>query len=97
MTLKMTKLFGMRDEILTKPGKLDSAEWAEMKMHPQIAHDILSNLDYLMPYRDIPDSHHEKWDGSGYPRGLKGDVIPITARIFAVIDVWGALIHSRVY
>ncbi|PKH01998.1 phosphohydrolase [Psychromonas sp. MB-3u-54] len=88
---------GLRDDILTKPGKLNSAEWAEMKMHPQIAHDILSNIDYLMPCRDIPYSHHEKWDGSGYPQGLKGDVIPITARIFAVIDVWDALIHSRVY
>ena len=88
---------GMRDDILTKPGKLDPAEWEEMKMHPQIANDILSNIDYLKPCRDIPYSHHEKWDGSGYPQGLKGDEIPITARIFAVIDVWDALIHSRVY
>lgn len=88
---------GINDEILTKPGKLDPAEWAEMKMHPQIANDILSNIDYLKPCRDIPYYHHEKWDGSGYPQGLKGDAIPITARIFAVIDVWDALIHSRVY
>jgi response regulator RpfG family c-di-GMP phosphodiesterase len=88
---------GLSDEILIKPGKLDSAEWAEMKMHPQIAYDILSNIDYLMPCRDIPYCHHEKWDGSGYPQGLKGDAIPITARIFAVIDVWDALIHARVY
>lgn len=88
---------GLSDEILTKPGKLDPAEWEEMKMHPQIANDILSNIDYLMPCRDIPYCHHEKWDGSGYPQGIKGDAIPITARIFAVIDVWDALIHSRVY
>lgn len=88
---------GLSDEILTKPGKLDPAEWEEMKMHPQIANDILSNIDYLIPCRDIPYCHHEKWDGSGYPQGIKGDAIPITARIFAVIDVWDALIHSRVY
>lgn len=88
---------GMRDEILTKPGKLDPGEWEEMKMHPQIAHDILSNIDCLKPCRDIPYSHHEKWDGSGYPQGLQGDAIPIIARIFAVIDVWDALIHPRVY
>ncbi|ABM03067.1 metal dependent phosphohydrolase [Psychromonas ingrahamii 37] len=87
----------LSDNVLTKPGKLDSAEWAEMKMHPQIAHDILSTIDYLIPCRDIPYCHHEKWDGSGYPQGIKGDAIPITARIFAVIDVWDALIHSRVY
>jgi len=85
------------DAILTKPGKLDPAEWEAMKMHPQIANDILSNIDYLKPCRDIPYAHHEKWDGSGYPQGLKGDAIPITARIFAVIDVWDALIHYRVY
>jgi len=88
---------GISDAILTKPGKLAPAEWEEMKRHPQIANDILSNIDYLKPCRDIPYSHHEKWDGSGYPQGLKGDAIPITARIFAVIDVWDALIHSRVY
>ncbi|MFT6924646.1 MAG: putative nucleotidyltransferase with HDIG domain [Psychromonas sp.] len=87
----------MRDEILTKPGKLDSTEWEEMKTHPQIANDILSGIEYLIPCRDIPYSHHEKWDGSGYPQGLKGDAIPVTARLFAVIDVWDALIHSRVY
>ncbi|MFT7053598.1 MAG: HD-GYP domain-containing protein (c-di-GMP phosphodiesterase class II) [Psychromonas sp.] len=88
---------GISDEILTKPGKLDTAQWQEMKMHPQIAHDILSNIDYLKPCRDIPYCHHEKWDGSGYPQGIKRETIPITARIFAVIDVWDALIHPRVY
>lgn len=88
---------GIGDNILTKPGKLEPVEWEEMKRHPQIANDILSNIDYLLPCRDIPYCHHEKWDGSGYPQGLKGEEIPITARIFAVIDVWDALIHFRVY
>jgi len=88
---------GIPDEILIKPGKLTEQEWAEMITHPQIAHDILSEIDFLAPSLNIPYCHHEKWDGSGYPQGLKGDEIPLEARIFAVIDVWDALIHPRVY
>ncbi|MGB5445517.1 MAG: HD domain-containing phosphohydrolase [Psychromonas sp.] len=88
---------GISDAILIKPGKLDDAEWLQMKTHPQLAHDIIANIAFLKPSIDIPYCHHEKWDGSGYPQGLKGEAIPLTARIFAVIDVWDALIHPRIY
>ncbi len=88
---------GIPDKILIKPDKLDEQERAQVKMHPQIAHDILSQIDFLSPCVNIPHRHHEKWDGSGYPQGLKGVAIPLEARIFAVIDVWDALIHQRVY
>lgn len=88
---------GIPDEILIKPAKLTKEEWAVMISHPQIAYDILSEIDFLAPSLNIPYCHHEKWDGSGYPQGLKGDEIPIEARIFAVIDVWDALIQPRVY
>ncbi len=88
---------GIPDAILIKPGKLDEKEWLQMKMHPEIANDILSNIAFLRPSIDIPYSHHEKWDGTGYPLGVKGNEIPIAARFFAVIDVWDALIHPRIY
>lgn len=88
---------GIPDAILIKPGKLDAKEWQEMKMHPEIANHILSNIAFLRPSIDIPYFHHEKWDGTGYPQGIKGDEIPIAARFFAVIDVWDALIHPRIY
>jgi putative nucleotidyltransferase with HDIG domain len=88
---------GTPDSVLLKPGKLDADEWAIMLQHPQLAHDILSRIDFLRPCIDIPYCHHEKWDGSGYPQGLKGEEIPLAARIFPVIDVWDALIHPRVY
>jgi len=88
---------GIPDAILIKPGKLDKEEWEQMKTHPQIAHDILAKIAFLKPSIDIPFSHHERWDGTGYPVGMKGTQIPITARFFAVIDVWDALIHPRVY
>ncbi len=88
---------GIPDAILIKPGKLDQEEWQEMRRHPQIAYDILSNIAFLKTSVDIPYCHHEKWDGSGYPQGLKGTEIPLSARLFAVIDVWDALIHSRIY
>ena len=88
---------GIPDAILIKPGKLDKQEWQQMQMHPEIAHDILSNIAFLRPSIAIPTAHHEKWDGTGYPLGLKGDEIPLVARFFAVIDVWDALIHSRIY
>lgn len=85
------------DAILIKPGNLNDEEWEQIKMHPEIGRDILSKIDFLQPCLDIPYCHHEKWDGSGYPQGLKGEEIPIAARIFAVVDVWDALIHPRVY
>lgn len=88
---------GTPDEILIKPGKLTAEEWASIKEHPNIAHEILSKIEYLKSCIDIPYSHHEKWDGSGYPLGLQGTQIPTAARIFAIIDVWDALSHPRVY
>ncbi len=68
-----------------------------MRKHPQFAHDMLSSIRYLQSALDIPYCHHEKWDGSGYPRGLKGEAIPIAARIFAVADVWDAITSDRPY
>ena len=88
---------GVPDEILRKPGTLTDEEWAVMRRHPQLAYDMLSPIIYLQPALDIPYCHHERWDGAGYPRGLKGEQIPLVARIFAVVDVWDALISSRPY
>lgn len=88
---------GVPDQILLKPATLTDAEWAVMRQHPQLAYDMLSQISYIKPALEIPYCHHEKWDGSGYPRGLKGDQIPLSARIFAVIDVWDALTNKRPY
>ena len=88
---------GIPDAILTKPGKLTDAEWQIMKMHPQIAHDILSKNDFLCQYQMIPHEHHERWDGLGYPQGLKGKQIHFEARLFSIVDVWDAIYHRRVY
>jgi HD-GYP domain-containing protein (c-di-GMP phosphodiesterase class II) len=88
---------GVPDNILFKPGKLTEEEWAIMKRHPEIAYELLSLISYLRPAIDIPYCHHEKWDGSGYPRGLRGERIPLAARIFAVVDVWDALSSDRPY
>ncbi|MEH6579987.1 MAG: HD domain-containing phosphohydrolase [Amphritea sp.] len=88
---------GIPDQILIKPGALDETEWVEMKKHPQFAYELMNDIDYLKPSVDIPYSHHERWNGSGYPRGLSGNDIPFAARIFAVIDVWDALCAKRVY
>ena len=68
-----------------------------MRQHPQFAHDMLAPIAYLRPALDIPYCHHEKWDGTGYPRGLKGEQIPLVARIFAVVDVYDALTSDRTY
>jgi putative nucleotidyltransferase with HDIG domain len=88
---------GIPDSILLKPGKLDAQEWELMKQHPQFAVDMLYPIEYLRPALDIPYYHHERWDGTGYPKQLKGEEIPIAARIFAVADVWDALISERPY
>lgn len=88
---------GIPDSILLKPGKLTDAEWKIMRKHPVYASEMLSSIDYLQPALDIPYCHHEKWDGSGYPRGLKGEQIPLSARIFAVVDVYDALTSDRPY
>jgi PAS domain S-box-containing protein len=88
---------GVPDSILLKPGKLTEEEWVIMHKHPQYAHDMIFPISYLEPAIAIPYCHHEKWDGTGYPRGLKGEEIPLAARIFAVVDVWDALTSDRPY
>lgn len=88
---------GIPDSILQKPGELDEKERAIMQTHPEKAHQILSQIDYLVSAIDIPYCHHEKWDGTGYPRRLKGQEIPLVARIFAVVDVYDALTSDRPY
>ena len=85
------------DSILKKPGPLTDDEWREMRKHPVYAYDMLHRIAYLKPALTIPYCHHEKWDGSGYPRGLKGEEIPLEARIFAIADVWDALSSDRPY
>jgi len=88
---------GIPDNILSKPTTLNEEEWEIMRMHPVYAFNMLSQIDYLKPALDIPYYHHERWDGSGYPRGLKGRQIPLFARIFMVVDVWDALTSDRPY
>ena len=85
------------DSILLKPDKLTDEEWVIMRNHPVYAYQWLSSIKFLEPALCIPYCHHEKWDGTGYPRGLKGDQIPLTARIFAIVDVWDALCSDRPY
>ncbi|HLE28568.1 MAG TPA: GAF domain-containing protein [Anaerolineales bacterium] len=88
---------GIPDNILLKPGKLTDEEWEIMRQHPVYAYNLLLPIAYLRPALDIPYCHHEKWDGTGYPRGLPGEQIPLAARIFAVADVWDALCSDRPY
>jgi HD-GYP domain-containing protein (c-di-GMP phosphodiesterase class II) len=88
---------GVPDGILLKPGPLTDEEWVVMRKHPTFAYEMLSPIRYLRSALDIPYCHHEKWDGTGYPRGLSGEQIPLTARIFAVVDVWDALCSDRPY
>ncbi len=88
---------GIPDTILLKPGKLTEEEWVIMHKHPVQAFEMLSTIEYLRPALDIPYCHHEKWDGTGYPRGLKKQEIPLAARIFAVADVYDALTSDRPY
>jgi putative two-component system response regulator len=88
---------GIPDSILQKPDQLTNEEWVVMRKHPQLAYELLYPIEYLRPALDIPYSHHEKWDGTGYPRGLKGEEIPLSARIFAIVDVWDAITSDRPY
>jgi PAS domain S-box-containing protein len=88
---------GIPDGILLKPGPLTDQEWAIMHLHPGYAYEMLAPIEYLHAALDIPYYHHERWDGTGYPRGLKGEEIPLAARIFAVVDVWDALTSDRPY
>ncbi|MDK2980541.1 MAG: hypothetical protein PWQ55_888 [Chloroflexota bacterium] len=85
------------DQILLKPGPLDSNEWVIMRKHPVYAYDLLTNNTFLRSCLDIPYNHHERWDGQGYPRKLVGEQIPFAARIFSVVDVWDALTSDRTY
>ncbi len=88
---------GIPDSILLKPGPLTDDEWNVMRMHPIFALKLLSGIPYLKPALDIPYGHHERWNGAGYPLGLKGEDIPLPARLFAVVDVWDALSSDRPY
>jgi HD-GYP domain-containing protein (c-di-GMP phosphodiesterase class II) len=88
---------GIPDTILRKAGPLMDEEWEIMRKHPLYAYELLSPITFLRNALHIPYCHHEKWDGSGYPRGLKGKRIPLAARIFSVIDVWDALRSDRAY
>lgn len=88
---------GIEDRILSKPGPLSPAEWEKMKFHPVYAKQLLEPIPYLRKALDIPYCHHEWWNGEGYPRGIRGEEIPLAARVFSVIDVWDALSHDRPY
>jgi putative nucleotidyltransferase with HDIG domain len=85
------------DHILLKPEPLTDEEWEIMRQHPQLAYNWLVAIPFLKYALEIPYCHHEKWDGTGYPHGLKGELIPLAARIFAVADVWDALTNDRPY
>lgn len=86
---------GIPDEILNKPGPLSNEEWVIMKKHPLFAADMLQPINFMQESLEIPLYHHEKWDGTGYPYGLRGDAIPLSARIFAIADVFDALLSQR--
>ncbi|MBK9924976.1 MAG: GAF domain-containing protein [Anaerolineales bacterium] len=88
---------GVPDHILFKEDQLTDEEWNIMRQHPIHAHNMLRPIQYLRSALDIPYCHHEKWDGTGYPRGLKGEEIPLAARIFAIVDIWDALTSDRPY
>jgi putative two-component system response regulator len=88
---------GVPDAILLKPGPLTEEEWVVMRKHPVYAYKWLLPIEYLQNALDIPYAHHERWNGNGYPRHLKGKDIPFSARIFAIVDVWDALCSERVY
>jgi putative nucleotidyltransferase with HDIG domain len=85
------------DSILLKPGPLTPEEWTVMRQHPDYSYRLLQPIKFLEPALDIPYCHHERWDGNGYPRGIKGEEIPLAARIFAVVDVWDSLRSDRPY
>lgn len=88
---------GVSDAILRKPGKLDATEWEEMKRHPEMGYRMLKHIRFLEPALEIVHCHQERWDGSGYPRGLKGEEIPLGARIFAAVDTFDAMTSDRPY
>ena len=85
------------ESILYKKGELTLEDWLSIHMHPYIAYELLAPIEFLKPALDIPYRHHEHWDGSGYPRGLKGEEIPLAARMFSVVDVYDSLTSDRPY
>ena len=85
------------DSILWKPSVLDDAEWITMKKHPEYGYEFLRNIEFLHDAAELVLSHHEKFDGSGYPRGLAGEAIPLGARIFAIVDAVDAMVYKRPY
>jgi len=88
---------GVPESILHKPGPLDDEEWTVMRRHPQYGYELLSPVPFMRAALEIPISHHERWDGRGYPHSLKGEQIPLAARLFAVVDVWDSLTSERPY
>jgi HD-GYP domain-containing protein (c-di-GMP phosphodiesterase class II) len=88
---------GVSDRILEKNGPLDEEEWEEMKRHPEIGYSILSTVNEYSPFAEIVLSHHERWDGKGYPKGLKGEEIPLFSRILAVAEAYDAMVSGRPY
>jgi putative nucleotidyltransferase with HDIG domain len=88
---------GVPDRILLKPESLTDEERLLMQQHPQLAYEMLKEIDFLQPAIDIPRYHHEWWDGTGYNEGLKGEEIPFAARVFSVVDTWDALVTDRPY
>jgi putative nucleotidyltransferase with HDIG domain len=87
----------IRDDVLCKPGPLTPEEWESMRQHPLAGHGILSSVDFLSPASEIVLSHHERFDGTGYPRGLAGEEIPLGARIFSIADSFDAMTSDRPY
>jgi HD-GYP domain-containing protein (c-di-GMP phosphodiesterase class II) len=88
---------GIPESILLKSDKLTAEEWEIVRKHPVYAHDLFYPIEYLRSCLSIPYAHHERWDGTGYPLGVRGDQIPLPARLFAVVDVWDRLSFDRVY
>ncbi len=89
--------FGIAEAVLSKPGELTDEEWLQMKRHPETGHEILSQVEFLADVADIVHGHHERFDGQGYPRGLKGEDIPIGSRIYAVADAYVAMTTTKPY
>ena len=89
--------WGIPDSILLKEDYLTEEEWNIMRRHPIYAYEMLSPIEYLRPALDIPYCHHERWDGTGYPRGIRGEEIPLAAQLFSIVDVWDALRSDRPY
>ncbi len=88
---------GVPDALLNKPDPLTEAEWTLMRLHPELGYGMLAPISFLHPAADVVYCHHENWDGSGYPRGLKGDEIPLMARIVSVCNMWDSLVSDQPY